>query len=70
MDCMFVITYLVVLVSVNSVKVRQKTEELKLFSPVGRGWCDYKWCCVVLCCTVENLMIEMIKIPTVFCLHC
>lgn len=67
---MFVITYLVVLVSVNSLKDRQKTEEPKLFSPVGRGWCDYKWCGVVLCCTVENLMIEVIKIPTVFCLHC
>lgn len=44
---MFVITYLVVVFSVNTVKVRQKIEELDLFSPVGRGWCDCKWCCVV-----------------------
>jgi len=37
MESTFVITYLMVRISVNSVKYRQQTEERNLFSPVGRG---------------------------------
>ena len=47
MESTFVITYLVLRISVNSVKYRQQTEELNLFSPVGRGLFVYNWCCVV-----------------------
>jgi hypothetical protein len=47
MESTFVITYLMVHISVNSVTYRQQTEELNLFSPVGRGLFVYKECCVV-----------------------
>jgi hypothetical protein len=47
MESTFVITYLMLLISVNSVKYRQQTEELNLFSPLGRGLFVYNWCCVV-----------------------
>ena len=47
MKSTFVITYLMLRISVNSVKYRQQTEELNLFSPVGRGLFVYNWCCVV-----------------------
>jgi hypothetical protein len=37
MEPTFVITYLMLRISVNSVKYRQQKEKLNLFSPVGRG---------------------------------
>lgn len=51
MESTFVITYLIIRISVNSVKYRQQTEEINLFSPVGRGLFVYNWCCVVRCKT-------------------
>jgi len=47
MESTFVIIYLIVYISVNSVKYRQQTEELNLFGPVGRGLFVYNWCYVV-----------------------
>jgi len=44
MESTFVITYLMVCISVNSVKYRQQTEVIDLFSPVGRGVFVYNWC--------------------------
>jgi hypothetical protein len=42
MESTFVITYLMVRISVNSVKYRQQMEQLTLFSPVGRGLFVYR----------------------------
>jgi len=44
MESTFVITYLMVCISVNSVKYRQQTEVIDLFSPVGRGVFVCDWC--------------------------
>jgi hypothetical protein len=49
MESTFVITYLMVRISVNSVKYRQQTEEINLFSPVGRGLIACNRRCVVRC---------------------